>query len=428
MRIRAITIGSLIPFLYNTFESFMEEQLESFNHFNEELTQKFNELDIEVQSKRICSQPLFSYEEKSFYKKNLKDTLKELDNQFEILLDLVETYNINYLACCSMLAYQFENFGPFEKLFLDEVPHFLKKHDNLFTSLPVASSFDGINFSALKSGAKIIKNLSSPEPFDNLKFCISSNVLPSTNTPFFPASYHFADNPTFGLAIEMADEVVNVFETANSFRESKNLLKNRFNEIYDILFPICEKIGEKHNIEFNGIDFSPAPYPEYKRSIGTAIEKLGFEYFGSYGALFGVSLITDSIPFERDKIIGFSGFMQPVLEDFTLAQRLKEDKYSLDTLLLYSTVCGTGLDCIPLPGDITEREIFYILLDICTISLKLNKPLTARLMPIPGKGPGEDVKFDFEYFAPSKVIDIRRLEDNKKEDIFYRQEKNFSFK
>jgi len=36
--------------------------------------------------------------------------------------------------------------------------------------------------------------------------------------------------------------------------------------------------------------------------------------------------------------------------------------------------------------------------------LKLNKPLTARLMPIPGKQAGDETGFDFEFFANSRVL------------------------
>ena len=119
--------------------------------------------------------------------------------------------------------------------------------------------------------------------------------------------------------------------------------------------------------------------------------------------------------------------MQPVLEDFTLSKRLSENKYNLDSLLLYSTMCGTGLDVVPLPGDITEKELFYILLDLCTLSVTLNKPLTARLMPIPGKTSGDDVEFDFEYFAPSKIIEFSRLTSDNKNDLYHREQKNLKF-
>jgi len=36
--------------------------------------------------------------------------------------------------------------------------------------------------------------------------------------------------------------------------------------------------------------------------------------------------------------------------------------------------------------------------------LRLDKPLTARLMPIPGKKAGDETNFDFGFFANSKVM------------------------
>ena len=57
----------------------------------------------------------------------------------------------------------------------------------------------------------------------------------------------------------------------------------------------------------------------------------------------------------------------------------------------------------------------------------LNKPLTARLMPIPDRKSGDNVNFDFEYFAASKVMDIRRLSDTNENDLFSSKEKSISF-
>ena len=225
----------------------------------------------------------------------------------------------------------------------------------------------------------------------------------------------------------MADEVIGVIETSDTFKDAQLNLLAKFNEIYDNLTKITEKVGRNFDIEFKGIDFSPAPYPKIEKSIGTAIEKLGIDYFGANGTLTAVALIKNSIPINKEKVIGFSGFLQPVLEDFTLSKRLSENRFNLDSLILYSTMCGTGLDVVPLPGDITERELFYILLDICTISVTLNKPLTCRLMPIPDKNSGDDVEFDFEYFAPAKIIDFRRIIGENKNDLFSRNEKNLRF-
>ena len=98
--------------------------------------------------------------------------------------------------------------------------------------------------------------------------------------------------------------------------------------------------------------------------------------------------------------------MLPVLEDAVLASRAAEGFLSIKDLLLYSAVCGTGLDTVPLPGDIGPDQISSILLDLAALSLRLNKPLTARLMPIPGKTAGDPTEFDFEFFANSKVLAV----------------------
>jgi uncharacterized protein (UPF0210 family) len=99
--------------------------------------------------------------------------------------------------------------------------------------------------------------------------------------------------------------------------------------------------------------------------------------------------------------------MLPVLEDATLAARSQDRLFTVNDLLLYSAVCGTGLDTVPLPGDIGEDELAGILLDLATLALRLDKPLTARLMPIPGAKAGDRTEFDFAYFANGQILDAR---------------------
>jgi hypothetical protein len=66
----------------------------------------------------------------------------------------------------------------------------------------------------------------------------------------------------------------------------------------------------------------------------------------------------------------------------------------MDQLLAYSSVCGTGLDTIPLPGDVTVQQLERIIGDVATLSVKFTKPLTARLMPVPGLKAGDQTTFD----------------------------------
>jgi uncharacterized protein (UPF0210 family) len=94
-----------------------------------------------------------------------------------------------------------------------------------------------------------------------------------------------------------------------------------------------------------------------------------------------------------------------VLEDAVLARRAAERAPSLHELLLYSAVCGTGLDTIPLPEDVSEAELTGAFLDVAALSIALNgKPLTARLLPVPGSKAGDLTTFTFDYFSNTRVL------------------------
>jgi hypothetical protein len=129
-----------------------------------------------------------------------------------------------------------------------------------------------------------------------------------------------------------------------------------------------------------------------------------------HGSLAAAAILTEAVDRADFPHTGFSGFMQPVLEDSILAKRAAEGILTIKDVLLYSAVCGTGLDTIPLPGDTTAEQITPLLLDLCALALRLDKPLTARLMPIPGKKAGDETNFDFAFFAPSRVMALESAE------------------
>ena len=98
--------------------------------------------------------------------------------------------------------------------------------------------------------------------------------------------------------------------------------------------------------------------------------------------------------------------MLPVCEDVGLAQRASEGTYGIKELLLFSAVCGCGLDTVPIPGDVSVEKLESILLDVASLSIKLDKPLSARLLPVPGKSAGEMVDFGSQYLVPCRIFDV----------------------
>jgi uncharacterized protein len=260
----------------------------------------------------------------------------------------------------------------------------------------------GLDVSAVRACADVIVKCATIEPngFANLQFAALANV--EAGTPFFPAAYHNGDEPAFAIATESADLAVQAFESAKNIEEAR---RNLIHEIEGHGKRLTD-VAKSLKCKFGGIDFSLAPFPSEAQSLGTAFEKLGVQKIGLHGSLLAAAILTEAIDRANFLHTGFSGLMMPVLEDATLARRAAEGTLTIKDILLYSAVCGTGLDTIPLPGDTTSEHLVPLLLDLCALALRLDKPLTARLMPIPGKKAGDETNFDFAFFAPSRIMNL----------------------
>ena len=57
----------------------------------------------------------------------------------------------------------------------------------------------------------------------------------------------------------------------------------------------------------------------------------------------------------------------------------------------------TGLDAVPLPGDISEAQLARILGDMASLAFKWHKPLSARLLPVKDKKAGDHTDFKSQY-------------------------------
>ena len=258
--------------------------------------------------------------------------------------------------------------------------------------------------------AKTIKQIAAltPNGFGNLRFAALANC--KSSIPFFPAAYADSGQYNFALALECADLAVDAVREAQAEPSREN-----FGLIHDTRALLTKKI-EQHSVAievllgdtqklFSGCDWSLAPHPDERCSIGAAIEAMSGARFGDWGTLSAVAALTGAIRDANVRHTGFSGVFMPMLEDAVLARRAGPD-FDLQKLLLYSAVCGTGLDTIPLAGDVSEERIAALLADVAALAVAKNKPLTARLMPIPGLKAGEMTRFDFPYLVNGRVFEL----------------------
>jgi hypothetical protein len=92
-----------------------------------------------------------------------------------------------------------------------------------------------------------------------------------------------------------------------------------------------------------------------------------------------------------------------VLEDGVLAKRWEAGTINRDSLMSYSSVCSTGLDAIPLPGDVSEHDLENIIADMASLAVKWHKPLSVRMLPVAGKHAGDLTEFGSPYLVNIRI-------------------------
>ncbi len=384
MRIRSITS------FYDPQHENVSGDLSRLSKYSQILFQMINTSVLPVQSTRLAAAPFPFY----FCGKDKDQTLREVVQ----LEKTVEELGWSYLSLGPALPEHPDSYGL--------IPDMLAETHNVFFSGIMADS-KVIYPRAVNLCAEVIHRNTSLtlDGFTNLRFAALANVPPWT--PFLPAAYHQSNQPpAISLAVECADVVLEAFKQSATIEEARIKLLAALEDTAVKISIVMNEALQGSGIIFKGFDFSPAPFPEDWCSLGGAIEQLGLDHIGGSGSLAAVAVIADTLDKGKWRHAGFNGMMLPVLEDSVLAKRAAEGRLTVKDLLLYSAVCGTGLDTVPLAGDTTIGEIASVLMDVAALSVRLGKPLTARLMPIPGKKAGDKTSFNFGFFANSHVMPL----------------------
>jgi hypothetical protein len=278
----------------------------------------------------------------------------------------------------------------------DLLAEILTNTKTLNASLAVAGD-DGVRWGAVGAAARVMKKLEEATEHSQGNFRFAAIALVPPVTPFFPAAYHTGFGHQFAIALESANVVAAAFKDARDLSMARQRLIDMLASAAFDVEHIAGRVDSETGWTYMGIDLSPAPSKD--ASIGVAIENLTTQPVGLSGTLTAAATITAAIRDVKVKQTGYNGLMLPILEDTLLAKRWSEGRISIDALLSYSAVCGTGLDTIPLPGDTSAEELSLMIGDMATLAVKWHKPLSARLLPVTGKGWGETTEFDDPFLV-----------------------------
>src|SRR5882762_6119642 len=338
---------------------------------------RFELAGYEVQTIRISAQPFPEYT-RGMSKQDILAFFHDLD-------DLAKQEN--FIASIGP-ALMSEKDDPAQSQLLAEI---LGLTNNLHGSVVVAGD-DGVHWKAVRAAADVMKYLEdhTDHSLGNFRFAAIANV--PAYTPFFPASYHQGQGHQFAIALESANVVAAAMAVPRDAEVTRQAIVAELEIHARAVEDVASKIDRETGWTYMGLDISPAPMKDV--SIGSATAGATGGRFGTSGTLTAAATITSALRDIMVKKVGYNGLMMPVLEDTRLAQLWSEGALTMDQLLAYSAVCGTGLDTIPLPGDTTADQLARIIGDVATLSAKLSKPLSARLLPVAGAKPGDRTTFD----------------------------------
>ncbi len=254
----------------------------------------------------------------------------------------------------------------------------------------------------------------TPRGEGNFNFTVNFNCQPLI--PYFPASYHKSSlGNQFVVGLETPDLLVEVLKGLNQnnhhlshnekmaayFKAMQMALQQQIDQISKII-----RTFNNNDFSFSGIDSSAAPSKDCS-SMVDIYQQLGVEYFGASGTVEASALLTrvfksiTGIP-----LVGFSGLMLAVTEDQGLAQATIKHEFDIRALLTYSSVCGIGLDTVPIPGDTPTHKIDALMRDAGTMAFRLNKPLTVRVFPVPNLKAGDITQFESNDLCNCAVLAV----------------------
>ncbi|WP_297851750.1 DUF711 family protein, partial [uncultured Corynebacterium sp.] len=155
--------------------------------------------------------------------------------------------------------------------------------------------------------------------------------------------------------------------------------------------------AQRLGVPFGIVDLSLAPTAEVGDSVAHILEHMGLGQVGTHGTTAALALLNDAVKkggmMACSRVGGLSGSFIPVSEDQGMIDAVRSGAISLDKLEAMTSICSVGFDMIAIPGDTPAASIAGMIADEAAIGVMNHKTTAARLIPVPGTKPGDEVNF-----------------------------------
>ena len=308
---------------------------------------------------------------------------------------------VNFIGGYSALVAK--GMTPAEELLIRSIPMALSKTERIMSSVNLGSTKTGINMDAVKLMGEVIKETALLTKDKDSLGCTKLVVLcnaPDDN-PFMAGAFH---------GVTEADKIINVgvsgpgvVKTALTKVRGKNFevlcetIKKTAFKVTRVGQLVAQEASRRLNVPFGIVDLSLAPTPAIGDSVADILCEIGLEHAGAPGTTAALALLNDQVKkggvMASSYVGGLSGAFIPVSEDQGMIDAVDAGALTIEKLEAMTCVCSVGLDMIAIPGDTPDTTISGIIADEMAIGMINQKTTAVRIIPVIGKGVGENVEF-----------------------------------
>ena len=308
---------------------------------------------------------------------------------------------VNFIGGYSALVAK--GMTPEEELLIRSIPDALCSTERIMSSVVLGSTKTGLNMDGVKLMGEVIKETANKTKDADSIGCTKLVVLcnaPDDN-PFMAGAFH---------GVTEADSIINVGVSGpgvvkyalekvrgENFEVLCETIKKTAFKVTRVGQMVAREASKRLNIPFGIVDLSLAPTPAIGDSVADILCEIGLEQTGAPGTTAALALLNDQVKkggvMASSYVGGLSGAFIPVSEDQGMIDAVNAGALTIEKLEAMTCVCSVGLDMIAIPGDTPNSTISGIIADELAIGMINQKTTAVRIIPVIGKGVGDNVEF-----------------------------------
>jgi len=301
-------------------------------------------------------------------------------------------------------AYVDKGFTVADAALMSSIPTALAETERVCSSVALASTRAGINMDAVVRFAQVIKDTAERTAdaggLGCAKLVCFCNAV--SDNPFVAGAHIGVGEAETVLSVGVSGPGVvrsaleRLGPEASLLAVAETIKRTAF-KVTRVGELVGREAARRLGTSFGIVDVSLAPTPAEGDSVAEILERIGVDRAGGAGSTAALALLTDAVKkggaMASSSLGGLSGAFIPVSEDRGMIRAVEEGALSLEKLEAMTAVCSVGLDMVAVPGDTSVATLTGIIADEMAIGAINNKTTAVRIIPVPGKGPGETVEW-----------------------------------